>query len=244
MHESPHLRWIHIAAALVALAIVNLQPPAQAQGTSPAPNVQSATPVQIHPLKACSTSNRISAGGHAYPVRTQDRASSFALRPSFQWRALILGGAYSNQSSMERMSCPPLWIRREFCFVRAIRSSLTFAATLPLAVSITICPRSQDSYSRETTSCQVGSLNPLISALLVSTLFRCCAGSEHVTSTSTALACARSATLIQASRVSRSGLTESATTVLPRRRHLQPANLSWGSIHSRPHWNKPTSQLD
>ena len=39
-----------------------------------------------------------------------------------------------------------------------------------------------------------------------------------MTSTSMALARARSATLIQALRVSRSGLTESATTVLPSRR--------------------------
>jgi len=51
MDEIPHLRRIHIAAALVALSIVNVQPPAEAQSTSPAPNVQSATPVQIHALK-------------------------------------------------------------------------------------------------------------------------------------------------------------------------------------------------
>ena len=161
---------------------------------------------------------RKSSGGLAAPFRNQHRASSLALRPSSHCRSRILGGAHWNQSSMERMSCPPLWIRREFCFVSAFRSSLTFAATLRLAVSTMIWSRSQGSYSRETTSCHVGSLNPLISALLVSTLFRCCAGSEHVTSTSMALARARSATLIQASRVSRSGLTESAITVLPRRR--------------------------
>jgi hypothetical protein len=105
-----------------------------------------------------------------------------------------------------------------YCSGNRSRRSLTLSATLRLAVSMTIWSRSQGSYSRETTSCQVGSLNPLISVLLVSTLFRCWAGSEHVTSTSMALARARSATLVQTSRVSRSGLTESATTVLPRRR--------------------------
>ena len=32
------------------------------------------------------------------PLPNQDRASSFALRPSFQWQVPIFGGAYLNQS--------------------------------------------------------------------------------------------------------------------------------------------------
>jgi len=51
--------------------------------------------------QAAAASPRV--GTHT-PLGTEDRASSFALRPSFQWRAPILGGAYSNQSSMERIS--------------------------------------------------------------------------------------------------------------------------------------------
>ncbi len=69
-------------------------------------------------------------------------------------------------------------------FRRASRSSLTLSATLRPVVSITMCLRSQGSYSRETTSSHVGSLSPLMSADRVSTRWRCCCGSEHITSTS------------------------------------------------------------
>ena len=51
MHKVSRSHWIRRSAALLALAIVSMvQLPAKAQGTSPAPNVQSA-PVQIHALK-------------------------------------------------------------------------------------------------------------------------------------------------------------------------------------------------
>ena len=51
MHKGSRFRWIYISAALLALSIVSdVQPPAKAQATSPAPNVRSA-PVQIHALK-------------------------------------------------------------------------------------------------------------------------------------------------------------------------------------------------
>jgi len=56
-------------------------------------------------------------------------------------------------------------------------------------------------YSRETTSSQVGGFSPGMSGTLLSTRCRCCWGSEHTISTSTALAWARVATPIQASRV-------------------------------------------
>ena len=52
MHKVSRFRWLHLPAALLALSIVGMvQPPAQAQATSPAPNVRSAPPVQIHALK-------------------------------------------------------------------------------------------------------------------------------------------------------------------------------------------------
>ena len=52
MHKVSRCRWLHISAALLALSIVSaVQPPAEAQATSPTPNVRSAPPVQIHALK-------------------------------------------------------------------------------------------------------------------------------------------------------------------------------------------------
>ena len=53
MHKISHLRWIQISAALIALLLPMVsvaQPPAEAQGTSPATNVQNAH-AQIHALK-------------------------------------------------------------------------------------------------------------------------------------------------------------------------------------------------
>ena len=58
-----------------------------------------------------SRRSRISSGGHGYSFRNQDRASSFALRPSFHWRLPIFGGAYLNQSSTDRISFPDLLMR-------------------------------------------------------------------------------------------------------------------------------------
>ena len=52
MHKVSRFRWLHISAALLALSIVSVvQPAAKAQATSPAPNVHSAPPAQIHALK-------------------------------------------------------------------------------------------------------------------------------------------------------------------------------------------------
>ena len=51
MHKVSRFRWLHFPAALLALSIVSaVQTPAEAQATSPSPNVRSA-PVQIHALK-------------------------------------------------------------------------------------------------------------------------------------------------------------------------------------------------
>lgn len=53
MNKIPHLLWIQISAALIALALPLVgvaQPPAEAQGASPATSVPSAH-TQIHALK-------------------------------------------------------------------------------------------------------------------------------------------------------------------------------------------------
>jgi hypothetical protein len=61
--------------------------------------------------KVLSRSSRNSCGGEGCSSRSPERASSFALLPSFQWHAPILGGAQSNHSSSDRISRPALLMR-------------------------------------------------------------------------------------------------------------------------------------
>src|SRR5271166_1441891 len=87
-----------------------------------------------------------------------------------------------------------------------------------LAVSITRTSSFQGSYSRLTTSSQVGSRRSLISAILVSTRSRCSRRFEQITSSSKIGALSDFATSRQASLVALTGFTQSATTDAPRRR--------------------------